>query len=179
MKKPWKTVSAEIVHQNPWWRIKKIETVSPEGQEGEYFILEKKPGVITIPKLENETYLMIKTYRYPLGEYSVEFPAGSKEASQQDLLETAKTELVEETGYQGRKWTSLGTFAADPGHSSHRGEVFLAEDLVQGDPSCEADEIMENLKFSSDEIDKMVINGEIVDSWTIVAWAKYRLNKEK
>jgi len=50
---------------------------------------------------------MIENYRYPADTYSIEFPAGHIE-NNEDLFQTARRELLEETRYVASVWKYLG-----------------------------------------------------------------------
>lgn len=169
-----RTCKAEVVHQNPWFLIRRDQVIGLDGRKADYYFLEKPTGVIIVPKVAKDQYLLIKIFRYPLGKFSLEFPAGGMMAGQ-DSLTTAQRELREETGFTAASWTNLGEFASAPGHSRHFGIVFLAENLTAGQPEQDSDEQdIENQEFDSAQIEGMIAQDSIVDNWTITAWAKYQ-----
>ncbi len=171
----WKTISSDIVHENPWWQIRRDRIVRPDGTEGEYYVLSKFEGVVVVPKIGPDEFLMVKLYRYPVQAYSLEFPAGSVDKGEAPEM-AAERETEEETGYRANKLNKLGVFVSDPGHADQTGYVYLARDLTWvGDQRGSAESDMTIEKHSAAEVDRLVKSDTIRDNWTIVAWMKYRL----
>ncbi|MCL5436167.1 MAG: NUDIX hydrolase [Patescibacteria group bacterium] len=165
MEKIWKTLSSKKVYQNRYFTIEEDDCLRPDGQPGKYFVMHRKHGVTVVP-FDGKRLYLVNQYRYPCKERLWEFPAGSAET--EDYLAEAKKELLEETGITAGRWTALGEFYCGPGFSDHKGKMFLAEDLTLGDPkreSGESDIIVK--KFTPEEVEKMILTGEILDSWTI------------
>jgi len=77
--------------------------------------LVKHPGaVVMIPVLPDGRIIYEKQYRFAVGDYIYELPAGTLEPGE-DPLETAKRELMEETGYSAKRWRKLAEFYLAPG----------------------------------------------------------------
>ncbi len=96
MKSPWKTKNSKIVHQNPWYKIRQDEVITPDGKPGTYNVLETKgDAALIVPLSEKDEIYLIKKYRYPIKEFSWEIPSGNSEGG--DIFEAAKRELWEET----------------------------------------------------------------------------------
>jgi 8-oxo-dGDP phosphatase len=88
------------------------------------------PGAVAILALDDANrVLMIRQYRHPVGRMLWEIPAGLRDVPGEDLLITARRELLEETGYRARDWRVLTDFFSSPGFSTERLRVFLARDL--------------------------------------------------
>lgn len=107
----------------------------------------RHPGavaVVTVRHFEGTwQILLVRQYRHPLGEECVELPAGLRDIDRESGLECAQRELLEETGYQARRWEPMFIGATSPGGSDELIELWWAEDLCwrghQG--SGEAEEI--------------------------------------
>ena len=70
--------------------------------------------------------LMIRQYRHPVGYQLWEIPAGQRDAAGEPPLETARRELLEETGYRARDWHLLIDYFTSPGFSTERLRIYLA-----------------------------------------------------
>src|SRR5512135_2989018 len=55
-------------------------------------------GVTAVPVLEDGRILLIRQFRYPIGKYILELPAGKLDSGQPPR-ETVAREIEEETGY--------------------------------------------------------------------------------
>ncbi len=138
------------------------------GKHLTYGIVHKEPCALIIPWDGNHLFL-VGQYRYPVNEYSWEFPQGHFE--HESILETAKHELKEETGLTASGIKDIAVFNLAPGHHSQKYHVFLATELVEGESKHEeSEEGMKTKKVSFDEFREMIANGEILDGPTIVAF---------
>jgi 8-oxo-dGDP phosphatase len=90
------------------------------------------PGAVAVLVLDSANrVLMIRQYRHPAGYQLWEIPAGLRDVPGEPLLEAAKRELIEETGYRARQWHVLVDTFTSPGFSNERMRIFLARDLLQ------------------------------------------------
>jgi ADP-ribose pyrophosphatase len=127
----------------------------------------RHPGAAAIiPFLNQDTLILLKQYRHAIGEYIWEIPAGTLEPDE-DPLECAHRELIEESGYRAGKMEKTGEITPVPGYSDERIRIFTACDLQQAERNLDDNEVLEvyEVKFS-DAID-MIYNGEITDGKTI------------
>jgi len=177
MEKIWKTVSSKKVYQNRYFSVEEDDCIRPDGSPGKYYVMHRRHGVVAVPYDGRHLYL-VNQYRYPCKRRLWEFPAGSAET--EDYLSEAKKELREETGITAGQWTSLGEFFSGPGFSDHRGRVFLAEDIKSGEHAREEGESdIVVRKFTSEQVEKMIASGEILDSWTITSYLFFQQKIEK
>ena len=172
MNKKWQTVNKVKEYSNPYMEIFKHKVVRSNGNKKPYYVLERNIAgdwfTIIIPLIANKETFLVGQYRYPVKEYSWEFPMGH--ASGKNYLETAKIELKEETGITAKKWQKIGFFHTAPGHSSEKAAVFVAFDLVFGKSSPTETEDLEIKKVSINKVGQMIKKGEILDGPTIVAY---------
>jgi 8-oxo-dGDP phosphatase len=88
------------------------------------------PGAVAIVAIDDqERVLMIRQYRHPAAATLWEIPAGLRDVSAEPLLDTARRELLEETGWRAGDWRVLTDFLSSPGITTERIRVFLARDL--------------------------------------------------
>src|SRR3989338_5553013 len=91
----FKVVSSSLEHANPYFSIRKYEVITPIGTNNEYWVIEQEPFPVIIPLFPDKTTLLVGQYSVHADYYSWEFPMGA--AHSEDLINTAKTELKEET----------------------------------------------------------------------------------
>ena len=131
------------------------------------------PGaVVVLPILPDGKVLLIKSYRYAVGESLLELPAGTLERGEEPI-NCAGRELIEETGYTAGRLKSLGSFFASPGILSERLYAFAAYDLHPGRPQPEPGEQIEPYPVEWDDAIDMIRSGAIRDAKTIATVLMY------
>lgn len=166
MKNPWKTLSTQIVYKNPWIEVREDQVITPRGQPGIYGYVVTKPALGIVPLTEDLNTYLVGQYRYTLNNYSWELPEGGGHTGE-SLLETAKRELLEETGLSASKWTSLGTIHTSNSFTDEIATIYLAEALEQGQPKPDDTEQLAVKKIPFMEAYRMVIEGEIKDAMSV------------
>ncbi|RYD89215.1 MAG: NUDIX hydrolase, partial [Sphingobacteriales bacterium] len=104
---PWKIVSEQAIYDNPWINVTEYQVINPSGNPGIYGKVHYKNIAIGILPLDDEmnTYL-VGQYRFTLNQYSWEIPEGGGPLGI-DPLESAKRELLEETGLKASEWKEI------------------------------------------------------------------------
>ena len=169
---PWKLKSISDIYDNPWIHVEEHQVLNPSGNPGIYGKVHfKNKAIGIIPIDEDKNTWLVGQYRYTLDEYSWEIPMGGGPISE-ELLESAKRELKEETGLSAGKWTKILRIHTSNSVTDEEGFVFLAEDLSQGQTEFEETEKLEIKKVSLEKAVEMVMNGEITDSISIAGLLK-------
>src|SRR6185503_6952805 len=171
---PWKITSQEEIYDNPWIKITEYQVINPSGNPGIYGKIHYKNIGIGIIPLDDElnTYL-VGQYRFVLGQYSWEIPEGGGRLDT-DPLESAKRELLEETGLKAREWTEIQRMHLSNSISDESSIIYLAHGLQQFEPEPEDTEQLMVHKVPFDEVYRMVCSGEITDSMTVAAVLKVK-----
>ncbi len=131
------------------------------------------PGaVVILPLLSDENVVMLRQYRPGPLEWVYELPAGTIEEGE-DPYETARRELVEETGYEPKRLRLVFKAYPSPGVSTETMYMFIAEELVKRKPEPEESEILETIVVPFAKALEMVKSGEIVDGKTVMLLLYY------
>ncbi len=131
------------------------------------------PGaVVILAFLDADTILLIRNRRYTIGQYLLELPAGGLEKNE-DPINGAGRELVEETGYLAGRLKRLLDFYSSPGILSEKMYTFAAYDLEKAGQDLEEDEEIEVMPVSFDEAVRMIGDGRIIDGKTIATLLAY------
>lgn len=163
------------MYENPWIKITEYDVINPSGGKGIYGKVHFKAIATGALALDEElnTYL-VGQYRFPLDRYSWEIPEGGG-AFGVDPVESAKRELLEETGLVAAEWTQLVEMHLSNSVSDEYAVIYLARDLSQHTASPEETEQLQVKKIPFEEAYQMVERGEITDSMSVAAILKVKL----
>jgi ADP-ribose pyrophosphatase len=167
-----KKLASRTAYAGRLLHVNEDEVELPDGGRARREYILHPGAVVIIPLLDEDTLLVEHQYRYALQRHFLELPAGKIEAGE-PAAETARRELLEETGYLAQRWEFLTTLHPCVGYSDERIELFLARDLrFEGHPG-EDDEFIETLELPIDQALEKVFAGEITELKTIlgVFWA--------
>lgn len=140
----------------------------PNKAEGEWECIRHPGGALAVPITPDGKLVMVRQYRFAVQGRVLEFPAGTVEHNE-DPIETIKREIQEEAGYRAHKWQSLGEFVLAPGYSDEIIYAYLAQDLekLETPPQKDADEDLETVLLTPEELEKAILAGERVDAKSI------------
>lgn len=168
-----RTVSSRVAYENPWMRVREDEIERPDGERGVYALVEKEDFALVVP-WDGECVTLVGQHRYTLGRLSWELPQGGVEGATPE--EVARTELAEETGLRAGALRHLGRLDNAVGMSSQGFHVWVATDLVAGEAAPEAEEVgMTTRRVTADELDAMIVAGELTDGSSIAGWSLARI----
>ncbi len=170
MPKHLKKLSEEILHENPWWKYKHDTYEKPNDEVGDYFYGETPGVVMIIPILEDGRLVLTLQHRYLVDKQSIEFPAGGIK-SEMTTEESARQELLEETGCIPKEMIKIGTFEPSNGLIKDMCHVYLAHIATQEEQHLDDTEEIELLYRHPEEIDDMIRKNEIWDGQTMASWA--------
>ena len=131
------------------------------------------PGaVVVLPFLPDGRVLLIRNRRYAVGQTLLELPAGTLDKNE-DPINCAGRELLEETGYLAGRLKSLGSFFTSPGILSEKMYAYAAYDLQPSRAAPEDGEEIELMPAAFDDAVRMIREGLISDGKTITTLLMY------
>ena len=168
-----KKITSRTAYRGGMLTVHEDEVKLPDGSTAlrEYVI---HPGAaIILPLFDDGSVLLERQFRYPVGQHFYELPAGKLEPDE-SALETAKRELLEETGYEAAEWRELGRLHPCIGYSDERIDFFLARKLEFRGARLDEGEFLETLRVSLAEGVDWIRRGRITDAKTILGlfWAE-------
>lgn len=175
MKNPWTTLSAKPQYDNPWIRVIEHDVLNPKGDPGIYGVVRFKNLAIGVLPIDVDgSTVLVGQYRYPLDAYSWEIPEGGG-ARDVDPLDSARRELVEETGLSAAKWHRFLEMHLSNSVSDEHAICYLAWDLTQGAAEPEDTEQLAIRRVHFSEAVRMAMAGEITDAMAVASLLKAQL----
>ena len=173
MNNPWSTLSSHEVYNNNWIQVEEHQIINPAGGKGIYGKIHFKNKAIGIVALdENNNTWLVGQWRYPLNQWSWEIPEGGG-LLDNEVLDSAKRELKEETGMIANHWTMIQRVHLSNSVSDEEGFIFLAEEVTQGENDLEETEAdLKVWKLPFDDAVTMVLDGKITDSLSVMGILK-------
>src|SRR4051794_26551128 len=145
----------------------------PDGKTASCQFVRHLGSVAILPLLDDGGICLIRSGRVTIGQTLIEVPAGTREPNETPL-ETARRELIEETGYRAAHFEELLSYYPSPGVLSERMWIFVATGLTPGQHAREANEEIENFVITWNEATALVDRREIHDGKTLLALLTYQ-----
>jgi ADP-ribose pyrophosphatase len=152
-----------------------VDTIrQPSGSTTIREVVRHPGGVAVVPILDDSRILLIRQFRYPIGKYIYEIPAGKLDSGQTPL-ETIKRELEEETGYRAGILNLECSFYTTPGISNELIHLYTARDLTPCAQRLEEGEHITLEALSIEECLQKIKTGEIRDGKTLLGLLWHRM----
>ena len=174
-----KLIRTKTVYNGKYVQAEERIVRLPDGREAVREIVRPPDAVGVLPIEADGTVHLVRQYRQAVGRVILEIPAGIIDPGE-SKEETGRRECEEETGLRPGKMEWLFRYYHSVGFSTGNIEIFLGTDLIRTDSDHEEDgEILERIRMPFDELYRMAVSGEIVDSKTILAalWYQHRIRK--
>jgi len=165
-------VSGEETFSGKLLHVRRDVVRLPDGRNGvrEYI---RHPGAVAVVALfDDGRVLLERQFRYPHRREFIELPAGKRDPGESPL-ETARRELLEETGFEALEWRRIGVIHTAVAYTDEGIELFIARGLRKREARLEAGEFLVTLVMPFDEAIAMVRDGRITDAKSVAAllWA--------
>ena len=166
-------ISGEQVFDGALLKVHRDTVRLPDGSTGGREYIRHPGAVAIVPLFDDGRVLLERQFRYPHGREFIEVPAGKLEPGEPHL-DTARRELLEETGYAAQEWTRLGVIHSAIAYTDEAIELFLARKLSLHKRKLDQGEFLEILSVPFDEAIAMVRDGRITDAKSVAAllWVK-------
>lgn len=174
-----KQLDSKLVFDGRLLKVREDRVLLPDGREARREYIRHPGAVIIIALLDEDTLIIERQFRYPLGRHFYELPAGKMETGEEPLA-TAKRELVEECGYEADSWRHLATLHPCIGYSDERIELFLARNLKYVGHALDDGEFLEVVPMKIAEALEWVRLGKISEAKAMIGilWAEKLLRGE-
>jgi len=171
MIKPWKCIRSQPDQSFRVFSVRTDTTISPRtGTKHDFYIIESRDWINIIPLTDDDQVVMIRQYRHGSREVTLEIPGGLVDSGDTPK-KAAVRELLEETGYQAKKWTKIGVVNPNPALFNNRCYTFLAQDIKKvADSTPDQTEDIETVLIPLKKIPGLISRGEIDHAMVITAF---------
>ncbi len=175
-----KKLHSKCVYKGCLLHVWRDDVELPNGKTSIREYIRHPGAVVVVPVLDNGNIILEKQFRYPSNRVFIECPAGKIDPGE-TLEDTARRELLEETGYECSELTYLGKVHPGIGYTDEQIYLYEGKGLKQQKTARDDDEFLEIFDIPAKEAYQMVIRGEITDAKSVTAillfWEK-RMQKE-
>ena len=126
----WPVAASEEQFSNWLIAVRNDKVQLPDGQHADRTVVTHIGAVAVLALEGQDRVLMIRQYRHPVARELWEIPAGLRDVTDEALVDTARRELLEETGHAARDWQVLIDSYASPGITTERIRIFIARGLT-------------------------------------------------
>lgn len=164
------TIGSRDGYAGRFLRVRVDEVRLPPGRTSTREVVEH-PGAVAILALTDDDHLLlVRQYRHAAGRFLLEIPAGTREPDE-PAAETARRELLEETGYAAGAMTELVTFFPTPGYSTEQITLFRADGCAPAEHDENAEEPARLIRVPLADVPSLIEPGpdRVEDGKTLIA----------
>ena len=166
------TVSSDNVYDGKLLKVYKDTVRMPDGALKTREYIRHIGEVCVIPVTEDNRAILVRQFRYPFHDVITEIPAGKLDSPEEDRLEAAKRELLEETGLTADEFIPIGGLYTSVAYSNEYISIYMAKGLHQQDQKLDEGEFLNVFSVPLKELFDRVMKGEIPDPKTQIAVLK-------
>ena len=142
--KPWKILGSKDLYKANGVALRVDRCEVSNGNVFEPYVLECGTWVNVVALTKKREVVLVRQYRHAVGQILLEIPAGVMEPEDESPLQTAKRELLEETGYTSENFIEVGRAYPNPTTHTNWTYSFLALDVeLVGQQNLDATEEIE------------------------------------
>lgn len=143
----------------------------PNGETATREVVAHQPASAVMAINDKKQMLLVKQWREPIKQLTLEIPAGLIDPSDASPLDAMKRELNEEGGYRADYWEEVTEFYSSPGFTDEKLYLFYCDTLtkLEDKRSLDEDEFLTSDWYSLEDLKRLVSEGKIVDAKTIYA----------
>jgi ADP-ribose pyrophosphatase len=162
----WTQLDSQHVIRDPWFTLRADSYRLPDARViGPVYILEYGPWVNIIAVTPSQEAVLVRQYRPGLGRVILEPPGGAADPHDASMLEAARRELLEETGYTSDDIIETGVIAPNPASHNNLMHCFLARNVVRvREPHLDETEHLDVVLLPFDELIALAKRGELLQA---------------
>jgi len=170
----WEELSKEHLADCRVFQVyKKHFRHSQDRRESDFYVIDCNDWVQVLALTAKRELLLVNQFRYGSKAHSWEVPGGIIDDADGDPVVAGERELLEETGYAGKRARHIGWVYANPAILSNRSHFVVVEDCAPiAAPSFDEHEEIEMQRAPLEHVWEMAKTGKITHTITLNALFK-------
>jgi ADP-ribose pyrophosphatase len=161
-------LSSRRVYDGTLVKLDVDEVEEPGGVRATREVVRHAGSVAALPVNDDGTLILVRQYRYAVGQALWELPAGKLDGNETPEAGIQR-ELREEIGRRATNLEPIARFYTTPGFCDEVMHLFRATGLVADQAKADEDERIEIGTFTLAEAEAMVASGALQEGKTLVA----------
>ena len=161
-------LSSKRVYDGALVKLDVDEVEEPGGVRATREVIRHHGSVAALPVNEDGSLILVRQFRYAVGESLWELPAGKLDGDEKPE-DGIQRELREEIGHRAERLEKIAFFYTTPGFCDEAMHLFRATGLRPDKADADEDERIEVGTFTLDEARAMIARGELREGKTLVA----------
>lgn len=154
-----------------------VQTVAlPNGKQAKREII-RHHGAVGVIAIYQDKLVLVRQWRAPLNQVTLEIPAGKIELDETDVQTVAVRELNEETGLKATSLEQVASFYTSPGFADEKMTLFFADKLqpLSEKRPLDDDEFLNVVYLTAEQVQQAITSGQICDAKTLLAIQYWQL----
>jgi ADP-ribose pyrophosphatase len=160
-------LSTTLRHDGRLLKVREDTVRLPDGRDARREYIVHPGAAVIVPLFDDGDVLLEWQFRYPLRRHFLELPAGKLERGE-PAIDTARRELLEETGFEAGVLEPLCTMHPCIGYADEVIEYFVARDLRQVGRRLDDEEFLATLRVPFAQALDWIADGRITEAKTQV-----------
>jgi ADP-ribose pyrophosphatase len=148
------------------------------GKTTERIKIDHPEAAAVIPFLDSQRIVMVRQWRYAIARETLEIPAGKVDPGE-NLLDCARRELLEETGYHAERLLPIFSYHPAIGYSNEVIKIYAASGLQHVSETQDVDEISRLEVIDLDRLHDLIVEGVVSDGKTVIGISLFRAKQER